>query len=52
MFYVLYLFLEAFQSYRIGYGAALAWMLFLIILGLTLLTLRLSRDLVYYESPV
>jgi multiple sugar transport system permease protein len=52
MFYVLYLFLEAFQSYRIGYGAALAWMLFLIILGLTLLTLRLSQDLVYYESPV
>ncbi|MGQ9555478.1 MAG: carbohydrate ABC transporter permease [Anaerolineae bacterium] len=52
MFYVLYLFLEAFQSYRMGYGAALAWMLFLIILGLTLLTLRLSRNLVYYESPV
>jgi multiple sugar transport system permease protein len=52
MFYVLYMFLEAFQSYRIGYGAALAWMLFLIILGLTVLTLRLSRSLVYYESAV
>lgn len=52
MFYVLYLFLEAFQSYRMGYGSALAWMLFLIILGLTVLTLRLSRDIVYYESAV
>ncbi|MHB0877945.1 MAG: carbohydrate ABC transporter permease [Anaerolineae bacterium] len=52
MFYVLYLFLEAFQSYRMGYGAALAWMLFLIILGLTVLTLRLSRNVVYYESAV
>lgn len=52
MFYVLYLFLEAFQSYRMGYGAALAWMLFLVILALTLLTLRLSRNVVYYESAI
>lgn len=52
MFYVLYLFLEAFQSYRMGYGSTLAWMLFLVILGLTVLTLKLSGRAVYYESSI
>jgi multiple sugar transport system permease protein len=51
MFYVLYLYLTAFRRYRFGYASALAWILFLVILVLTVLALRASRRTVYYESP-
>ncbi len=51
MFYVLYLYLNAFRRYRFGYAAAQAWILFLVIFVLTLLALRLSRSAVYYETP-
>ncbi|MFN8488522.1 MAG: sugar ABC transporter permease [Caldilineaceae bacterium] len=51
MFYVLYLYLNAFQRYRFGLAAAQAWILFLIIMLLTYFLLRTSRRLVYYESP-
>ena len=50
MFYVLYLYLNAFRRYRFGFASAQAWILFLVILGLTLLALRVSRQAVYYES--
>jgi ABC-type sugar transport system permease subunit len=33
-----------------GYASALAWMIFLIILGLTLLNFRIARYWVYYEG--
>ncbi len=51
MFYVLYLYLNAFRRYRFGYAAAQAWILFLVILGLTILMFRVSRRAVYYEAP-
>jgi len=50
MFYVLYLFVNTFQRYRVGLGAAQAWILFLIILLLTVLMFWVSRKFVYYES--
>jgi multiple sugar transport system permease protein len=50
MFYVLYLFNNAFRSYRMGVAAAQAWILFLVVLVLTLLLFRFSRRFVYYES--
>ncbi|HEU5102067.1 MAG TPA: sugar ABC transporter permease [Roseiflexaceae bacterium] len=50
MFYVLYLFNNAFRTYRMGTAAAQAWILFLIVLVLTLLLFRVSRRFVYYES--
>ncbi len=49
MFYMLHLYRQAFQSLRMGYAAALAWVLFLIILILTMLQLRLNKS-IYYES--
>jgi len=49
--YVLYLFLNGFRWFRLGYASALAWVLFVIIVVLTLLMLRASRNLVYYETP-
>lgn len=51
MFYVLYLYLNAFRRYRFGYASAQAWLLFIVILVLTILALRASRQAVYYESP-
>jgi multiple sugar transport system permease protein len=50
MFYVLYLYLNAFRRYRFGYSAAQAWILFLVILVLTYFMLQVSRRSVYYES--
>ncbi len=50
MFYVLYLFNNAFRTYRMGTAAAQAWILFLVVLVLTLLLFRFSRRFVYYES--
>lgn len=49
--YVLYLFQNAFRNFRMGYASAQAWILFLIIFGLTLLALRVARSRVYYEAP-
>jgi multiple sugar transport system permease protein len=51
LLYVLYLFLNGFRWFRMGYASALAWVLFFIIIALTILMLRVSRNLVYYESP-
>jgi multiple sugar transport system permease protein len=39
-----------FQQFRMGYASALAWILFAIILVLTLLVFRSSSAWVYYES--
>jgi len=50
LFYVLYLYQNAFQYFRMGYASALAWVLFVIILGLTLLQFRLASRWVYYEA--
>jgi multiple sugar transport system permease protein len=52
LFYVLYLFRNAFEYFKMGYASALAWVLFLIILGLTYLNFRLSRRWVHYEVTV
>lgn len=52
LFYVLRLYREAFIYFRMGYASALAWMLFLIIMVLSLIQLRLSRRWVYYEGAV
>lgn len=49
-FYVLYLYDQAFQFYAMGYASAMAWLLLLITLALTLFTLRGSRRYVHYEA--
>lgn len=48
-FYVLNLFETAFGQFRMGYASAQAWILFIIIFLLTMLTLWLSRKRVHYE---
>ncbi len=49
-FYSIYLFERAFRDLEFGYASALAWLLFAVILVITLLQLRLSRRWVYYEG--
>ncbi|HEY3267937.1 MAG TPA: extracellular solute-binding protein [Armatimonadota bacterium] len=49
LFYVLYLYQNAFQFLKMGYASALAWILFAFILVATLIQFRFS-GWVYYES--
>ena len=50
LFYVLNLYRQAFEFHNMGYASALAWVLFLILLGLTIVIFRASKSLVYYEG--
>jgi multiple sugar transport system permease protein len=50
LFFLLYLYRNAFQFFKMGYASALAWVLFIYILVLTLLVLRSSSAWVYYEG--
>ena len=48
LFYVYYLFNNAFRYFKMGYASAQAWVLFAIILILTLIQWRLSKRWVHY----
>ncbi|MBP1692496.1 MAG: sugar transporter permease [Chloroflexi bacterium] len=48
LFLVLYIYREAFQFFNMGYASALAWVLFIIIMILTLLLFRSQRFWVFY----
>lgn len=50
MFYAYHLFNNAFRYLHMGYAAAMAWVLFVIILALTILQMKLSNRWVHYES--
>jgi multiple sugar transport system permease protein len=52
LFYVYYLYREAFSNSKIGSACAIGWVLFMIILVLTLLVLKSSSLWVYYEEEV
>lgn len=49
-FYVLHIFSAAFQSARMGYASALGWVLFVIVMIITLVQMKLSKRWVYYEA--
>ena len=50
LFYVLYLFRQAFQFHNMGYASAMAWVLFILVLALTGIVMRSGRSWVYYEG--
>jgi multiple sugar transport system permease protein len=50
LFYSLYLYIEAFANFRMGYAAALAWILLVIIAIFTAVAFITSRYWVYYED--
>lgn len=49
LFYALYLFRNAFNYLKMGYASSMAWILFLIILMLTILQFSLAKRWVFYE---
>lgn len=49
LFYVYYLWNQAFKFFKMGYASALALVLFGIVLGLTAIVMATSRHWVYYE---
>lgn len=50
LFYMLHLYWKAFAEFKMGHAAAMAWILFAIIMVFTLLQLALARRWVYYEA--
>jgi len=52
LMYNLYLYNNAFRYGRMGYASALAWILFLVVLILTLVVFRSSSTWVYYEGEL
>ncbi len=50
LFYVYYLYQNAFQFYQMGYASALAWVMFVVIMVLTLAIFGTSKRWVYYEA--
>ena len=50
LFYTLYLYQEAFGYLRMGYAAALAWLLVLAIMAVTAFAFMTSRSWVHYEE--
>ena len=52
LFYALYLYTNAFEYFEMGYASALAWVLFAVILVLTLLVIKSSPMWVFYEGTL
>ena len=50
LFYNLYLYNQAFENFNMGYASALAWILLVITLIITLAQFRLSKRYVYYDN--
>jgi multiple sugar transport system permease protein len=50
LFYSLYLYIEAFENFRMGYASALAWLLLIIIGIFTAIAFLTSKYWVYYED--
>lgn len=50
LFYTLYLYQEGFGAYRMGYASALAWLLLLIIAGMTAVNFLASKYWVHYDD--
>jgi multiple sugar transport system permease protein len=50
LFYVYYLYQNAFVNFNMGYASAMAWLLFIIIIILTYIIMKTSDRFVYYEG--
>jgi len=50
LFYGVYLFQQAFRQFDFGLASAMAWLLFVIIMFITLIQVKFGNRLVYYEG--
>lgn len=48
LFYAMLLYLQAFQFFKMGYASAMAWMLFVVVVGVTLVVFVTSGRWVFY----
>jgi multiple sugar transport system permease protein len=52
LMYGLYIYRNAFQFFKMGYASALAWVLLIVIIVITVLQFRLARYWVFYEGDL
>jgi multiple sugar transport system permease protein len=50
LFYAIYLFQQAFRQFNFGFAAAMAWLLFVIIMVITIIQVKFGNRFVYYEG--
>lgn len=50
LFYTLYIYQRGFTDFRMGYAAAMAWILLLVVAAVTALLFRLARSWVFYTG--
>uniref|UniRef100_UPI003751699D carbohydrate ABC transporter permease n=1 Tax=Armatimonas sp. TaxID=1872638 RepID=UPI003751699D len=50
LMYVLYLYNNAFREFKLGKASAMAWILFIVLLGFTLVQFKNASKWVYYEG--
>jgi multiple sugar transport system permease protein len=50
LFYSIYLFRNAFEYFNMGFASAMAWLLFVISMVITLINIGVSRRFVYYQG--
>ncbi len=50
LFVGVYLFQQAFQQFNMGFAAAIAWLLFFIIMTITVIQVKFGNKFVYYEG--
>jgi len=50
LFYAIYIFQQAFQQFNFGFAAAMAWLMFVIILIITVIQVKVGNRFVYYEG--
>lgn len=50
LFYAIYLFQQAFEFLHMGYASAMAWLLFVIVLLVTIVQMVVGKRMVYYEG--
>jgi multiple sugar transport system permease protein len=50
LFYVLYIYRQGWEFAKMGYASALAWVLFVIVLLITLIQFKTAGRWVYYEA--
>lgn len=50
LFYAIYLFQQAFRQFNFGFAAAMAWLLFVIIMIITVIQVKFGNKFVYYEG--
>lgn len=50
LFYAVYLFQQAFRQFDFGFASAMAWLIFVIILAISLIQVKVGNRLVFYEN--